>query len=93
MAFILGNALHGAEAGITGIWRALGKKASNFGGGIKNPTSRQAVLRGALALYGSDQKKSAKSLAALLVSQDIFDKALCEVMATHFHFSNYQLPD
>lgn len=113
MAFILGNAIHGAdeallpadprfhpdrlsfdgETSVTGIWKALGSKPGHFTGGIKKPASRQALLRGALALHGSDQDKGAKSLVALLAAQDIFEKALCKVVAEHFGFSGYQMPD
>ncbi len=81
------------ETGVIGIWKTLGSKPERFTGGIKKPASRQALLRGALALHGSDQDEPAKSLVALLSAQDIFEKALCEVVAKHFGFSGYELPD
>lgn len=82
-----------ADCGIEGIWTALGRKSKYFTGVIGNPVSRRAVLRGALALYGSNQKAEAKKLIALLKSQEIFEKALEEVVRDHFGFKSYSLSD
>lgn len=82
-----------ADGAVGGIWRALGAKSKYFTGVIMKAASRRAILRGALALYGSDQKAEAKKLVALLKSQDIFEKALEEVVRDHFGFKSYSLPD
>ena len=106
LAFILGNAVHTADGAlwpaesdnswkvnycINEIWRALGSKPEWFTGGIKKPASRQAVLRGALALYGSDQQEAARDLIALLASQETFGEALRDIVAMHFDRSDYKL--
>ncbi len=73
------------------IKNVLGGNQVSFNGPIKHESSRQAVMRGALALYGSKQDKAAAELIALLENDDIFDKALCEVVAQRFHFPSYSL--
>lgn len=79
------------DVGIDGIMRALGNNKSRFAGGIWRPTSRQAVLRGALALYGADRKAEGRKLISLLKSQEVFEKALTEIVNDHFGINNWTL--
>jgi hypothetical protein len=81
------------DTGADGIIRALGNKADRFGGAIKAEASRQAILRGALALYGADQKDSAHELIALLNSKRVFEDALEEVVNVHFRTTDWTIPD
>jgi hypothetical protein len=81
------------DIGIGGIMSTLGNKRDRFSGVIRAEASRQAVVRGALALYGADQRESTLSLLALLKSQDVFEQALEEVVNTHFGISDWTLPD
>ncbi len=80
------------DRGIGGICLALGKK-DRFGGPVKSESSRKAVLRGALALYGYGKTAAAKELVALLNSQSTFERALTEVVNNHFGVKNYTVPD
>lgn len=82
-----------AQNGVSGIRRALGKKKDRFGGGIKTAASRRSVLRGALALHGAGQTQAAKELVSLLHSQEIFEKALVEIIEAHFGGTGYTLPN
>ena len=106
MAFILGNSIHSVDSalspdgkdryqidsGITCIYMALGgDKSKRFTGEIKKSAPRQAILRGALTLYGSDQKTTAKELISLLTNRDVFEKALCELVIEHFGWSDYRM--
>ncbi|PWU02069.1 MAG: hypothetical protein C5B53_02125 [Candidatus Melainabacteria bacterium] len=77
------------DTGIDGIRRSLGSKSSRFTGCIKSEESRKAVLRGALALYGADQKASALELCALLKSEEIFETTLEEIINDHFDISGW----
>ena len=81
------------DVGVEGIRQALGMKKERFGGPIKLDTSRKAVLRGALALYGSGQLAAARKLVALLKSADIFETALVEIVNEHFKTKSWTLPD
>lgn len=103
MAFILGRKIRNAnlimqanggrqmDYGVADIMRSLGK-SKYFDGEIEAPLLRQAVLIGALALYGYGQYKEAKNLISLLANQQVFDDALREIVAKHFHCPGYQLP-
>lgn len=82
-----------AQNAVTGIWRALANKKDRFTGSLHKPASRRSTLRGALALYGSDQLVAARNLVSLLQSREVFEKALIEVIEEHFQISGYQLPD
>ena len=82
-----------AENGVTGICRALGSKKERFCGVIKKAVSRKSALRGALALYGTEQNQAAKNLISLLHSQEVFEKALIEIIEEHFDLDDYKLPD
>lgn len=109
MAFILGNSIHSSDSALLPdgknsksdqfefsvyeIRRILESKHKNFIGGIKKSASRQAVLCGALALYGSDQNGRAKELISLLADERIFQKALRKIIADHFDWPDYQIPD
>lgn len=79
------------DVGISGIWLALGVNKSRFKGTLKKRTSRQAVLRGALALYGSDQKEAARDLVSLLSSQEVLHQALEEVVKQHFDLTGWTI--
>ena len=68
-------------------------KADNFGGPIAKSTSAQAVLKGALALYGADRKKSAFELIGMLKSTSVFEDSLIDVVENHFGVSSWTLPD
>jgi hypothetical protein len=81
------------DMGISGIWRTLGRRKELFGGAIKSKSSRNAVLRGALALYGHGKTSAARELVALLSSQGTFEKALEEVVNEHFEIAGWTLPD
>ena len=81
------------DTGIDGILRALGKKKHRFGGGIKSESSRQAVVRGALALYGSGKITAARALLKLLKSPDVFGEALTEIVNAHFGMTRWTLPE
>ncbi len=83
---------HAVDVGANGILRALGSKCE-FRGPIRTATSRAAVLRGALALYGGDQKSKARELVALLRSRDVFEQALTELINEHFGIADWVLPD
>ena len=103
MAFILGNSIHNADSAlfpngkdrcqidfsISNIYTKLGGNPKSFIGEIKKSSSRQAVLRGALALYGSGQEAAAKELVSLLANQ----KALRKIVAKHFDCPDYQISD
>lgn len=107
MAFILGNSIHNADSAlfpngkdrsqidfsISNIYMKLGWDPKSFIGGIKKSGSRQAVLRGALALYGSGQNMAAKKLVSLLANESIFKKALREIVAKHFDWPDYRILD
>ena len=82
-----------AESGVYGIWHALGRNRGNFKGGIKKVESRRAVLLGALALYGAEQDKAAKELVSLLNSQDVFEKALVDIVRKKSGVADYELED
>lgn len=60
-----------------------------FGGSIKSKSSSKAILRGALALYGADQKQYAINLLELLKSKEIFETALISVINEHFGISGW----
>ena len=84
---------YAVDRGLGGIWLALGKKKDRFGGPVRAESSRKAVLRGALALYGYGKTAAAKELVALLNSQSSFEKALIEVVNKHFDVKNWTIPD
>ena len=82
-----------AKQGINGIWRALANRKTYFRGRIKRRRSRKAILRGALALYAAEQDQASKDLVALLHSQDVFEKALCDIIEEKFGITDYKLPN
>jgi hypothetical protein len=84
---------YGVDKGVGGIWRALGRKKDRFGGAIRGESSRKAVLRGALALYGYGKTAAAKELVALLNSQATFERALTEIVSEHFGIKRWTLPE
>ncbi len=79
------------DLAVNGIAFFLGIKKDRFTGVIRAKASRQAVLRGALALYGADQKSSALNLLALLHSHEIFETALEEIVNDHFKITGWTL--
>jgi hypothetical protein len=81
------------DVGVDGILRALGRKKDRFGGAVRSKSSRKAVLRGALALYGYGKNGAARELISLLNSRDTFDKALTEVVNEHFEVKGWTLPE
>lgn len=81
------------DVGVEGILSALGGKKERFGGGVKSKSSRRAVLRGALALHGSGNSSAARELIKLLKSQEVFEKALTEVVNDHFGIKGWTVPD
>ena len=78
-----------AEQGVIGVLRALGNRKTQYRGKIKKRRSRKAILRGALALYGSERDQEAKDLVGLLHSQEVFEKALREIVEEKFGITNY----
>lgn len=81
------------DVGVEGIWQTLGMKKERFGGPVRLESSRKAVLRGALALYGVGKVAAARGLVALLKSTDIFETALAEIVNEHFRTKAWNLPD
>ena len=81
------------QSGVNSICWALGSEQECFGGVVKKVASRCAVLRGALALYGAEQYQAAKDLVSLLHSQEVFEKALTEIIKEYFGIDDYKLPD
>jgi hypothetical protein len=81
------------DVGIDGILRTLGGKKERFGGAVNSKSSRKAVLRGALALYGSGNTAAARELIALLNSREVFEKALTEVVNEHFEIKDWTPPE
>jgi hypothetical protein len=79
------------DTGVRGILRDLRSKAQRFGGVIRSAESRKAVMRGALALYGSGQTDAARELLALLKSRDTFDDALTDVVNEHFGVKGWKI--
>ncbi|MGY3484439.1 hypothetical protein ACVW1C_002322 [Bradyrhizobium sp. USDA 4011] len=80
------------DTGVDGILRVLGK-ADNFGGALVRPLSAEAALMGALALYGSDQRKAALELVGMLKSNSVFEKALVNIIEKHFGVNGWSLPE
>jgi hypothetical protein len=64
-----------------------------FGGAINSEPSRKAVMRGALALYGSGQHNAARALIALLKSESTFETALTEVVNDHFKITGWNIAE
>jgi hypothetical protein len=79
------------DGGVNGILLTLGIKKDRFKGVIRAKASRQAVLRGALALYGADQKSSALNLLALLQTYEVFETALEEIVNDHFGITGWTI--
>ncbi|KAB0454730.1 hypothetical protein [Agrobacterium radiobacter] len=48
-------------------------------------------LRGALALYGPDQKEAARYLVALLASQEVLHQAREDVVNQHFDLTDWRI--
>jgi hypothetical protein len=72
------------DVGVHGISRVLGGRQERFGGAVKSESSRKAVMRGALGLYGYGNVCAARELIHLLNSSGVFEKALTEVVNEHF---------
>lgn len=81
------------DTGIESILHTLGGKKDRFGGGIKSQRSRQAVVRGALALYGAGKVSATRELLKLLKSPEVFEKALAEIVNEHFGLTRWTLPE
>jgi len=81
------------DTGIDGILRALDRKKERFGGVVKSESSRQAVAKGALALYGAGKATAARELLKLLKSPSVFEKALAEIVNEHFGITSWTLPE
>jgi hypothetical protein len=81
------------DTGMDGILSALGGKKERFGGVVKSESSRQAVARGALALYGNGKVTAARELIKLLKSRRVFEEALTEIVNEHFGITRWALPD
>jgi hypothetical protein len=77
--------------GVDGIVRALGGERDRFGGAIKSATSGRAVMRGALALYGSGQRKAARALVVLLNSSEVFERAITDIVNRHFGLTRWEI--
>lgn len=100
LAFILGNGIHSADEMFwpsksdrkrhqidfsrDDISRDLRDLSRGVGGSLTRPSSRRSVLRGALALYGSNQNKAAGRLAALLASKKEFNTTFEDIITRHF---------
>jgi hypothetical protein len=81
------------KKGIEGVIRALGARRDWYGGAIRSAASGKAVLRGALALYGTGKRKAARELIALLHSRKVFEKALTELVNEHFNITAWTIPE
>ena len=66
------------------ISRDLRDLSRGVRGSLTRPSSRRSVLRGALALYGSNQNKAAERLVALLASKKEFDTTFEDIITRHF---------
>ena len=100
LAFILGNGIHFADEMFRpsksdwkrhqidfsrdDISRDLRDLSRGVRGSLTRPSSRRSVLRGALALYGSNQNKAAERLVALLASKKEFDTTFEDIITRHF---------
>jgi hypothetical protein len=100
LSFILGTGLHvldkhlkppeaeqpftGLDRGYEGLKRSLPAQVT-FAGPISADGDCQDVLRGSLALYGTDQVDQARKLLALISSADSFTKALRAIVRKHFN--------
>ncbi len=71
------------DTAFSGLYRDLLRNVK-FAGTINNPGSRRAVVKGALALFGMDQKTSAQDLISLLASGDTLKETLTEIVRQHF---------
>lgn len=105
VAFILSNALHcvdqllrdddgltlAAENGINAICQGLSRKDDYFGGKLVKSKSGIAIVRGALALYGSGQRKAARDVVGMLRTKKAFDDALEQIVREHFGMKSWQL--
>jgi hypothetical protein len=80
------------DSGIEGLIHYLVGDGKRLCGAIKNPQSSVALLKGVLALYGSDQRKAAVKLVGLLSSVTVFEKALTALVNEHFGLSGWALP-
>jgi hypothetical protein len=77
------------DIGYEGLEKGLQSQVQ-FGGPIKREGWCQAIVRGSLALYGTDQVDQAHELLALISSEQNFTKALTEVVRTHFNEPAWQ---
>ena len=82
---------HAAERGIKGIARVFGGRSARFGGAIRIASSAQAVLRGALALYGNGRRAAARELVAVLNSRKVFERALTALVRDHFTIEDWSI--
>ena len=80
------------DQGIRGLWRALAAKHKKFSGPMSTKESAEAILVGALALYGMERLDEAKELISLLKSRDVFETTLVELVKAHFRLRDYELP-
>jgi RNA-binding protein YlmH len=73
--------------------RAIGMERERFGDAIRPSSSAQAVLRGALALYGAGKVTAARELTRLLSPPSIFEKGLTEIVNKNFGTTRWTIPD
>lgn len=81
-----------AEQGIRELWRTLAAKRKYFSGPISTKRSAEAILVGALALYGMERLDEAKELISQLKSRDVFNRAFIDLVKVHFRLKDYELP-
>ena len=76
--------------GIGGIWLAfVVHKNARFEGEVTALKEGKAILKGALALYGSGQSRDARKLTRLLRDEASFKAAFEAVVNDHFGISNW----
>lgn len=81
------------DTAVSGLLSELASEKDRLGGAIRSKASRGAVMRGALALFGADQKTAAIELVSLFATKDIFRKALEETINEHFGMTGWQIEE
>lgn len=105
LSFVLGTGLHAVDQHLkpAGVEQPLTELDTayegledilpaqvKFGGPISANNECQDVIRGSLALYGTDQVEQARKLLALISTKDNFVNALVATVQTHFNDPDWE---
>lgn len=71
--------------------RFAGLKEDHFTGNIQDGEFSAALVRGAMALYGSGQPERAKKLVSALKSGEILETAMKRIVEEHFGIDDYEI--